>query len=223
MTARWERTGFTFLPERAIWWEAEKTLIVADLHLGKAGHFRRNGIAVPNAVNTDTLNRLEHLIVQQKPARVLVLGDLFHSDENAEWQAFRTWVNRLHSAGAFAEFRLIEGNHDILPPSAYDNMPIERTSHWKCASFHFAHDPAAFASIPEHEIGVAGHLHPAVSMRGKARQSLKLPCWWFDASRRVLVVPTFGTFTGSVAIHPTEADACWVTTGEAVISVPVVH
>lgn len=223
MTVCWERTGFTFLPERAIWWEAEKTLIVADLHLGKAGHFRRHGIAVPNAVNTDTLNRLERLIIQHKPARVLVLGDLFHSDENAEWQAFRTWVNRLHSAGAFAEFRLIEGNHDILPPSAYDNLPIVRTSHWKCAAFHFAHDPAAFTSIPEHELGVAGHLHPALSMRGKARQSLKLPCWWYDASRRVLVVPTFGTFTGSVAIRPTEADACWVATGEAVISVPVVQ
>ena len=69
--------------------------------------------------------------------------------------------------------------------------------------------------------GVAGHLHPALSLVGKGRQSLKLPCWWYSAERRTLVVPTFGTFTGSVSVKPKEGDACWVTTGDVVVPVTV--
>ena len=80
------------LPQRAIWWPLRSMLIVSDLHLGKAAHFRKHGIAVPNAVNADTLQRLDQLITQFKPRNVLVLGDLFHSEENEEWQEFRAWL-----------------------------------------------------------------------------------------------------------------------------------
>lgn len=29
------------LPEKALFWEEEKGLIISDVHLGKAGHFRK--------------------------------------------------------------------------------------------------------------------------------------------------------------------------------------
>ena len=35
------------LPQKAIYYPQHKTLLAADLHLGKAGHFRNAGIAVP--------------------------------------------------------------------------------------------------------------------------------------------------------------------------------
>jgi len=221
MAVLWDRTGWQFLPERAIWWEEERTLIVSDLHLGKAAHFRRHGIAVPNAVNADTLSRLESLVAQWTPQRLLVLGDLFHSDENAEWGEFRTWLMRIRAEFGLQTFHLVEGNHDILPESAFNGLDIQRSATWKQGEFIFAHDPKDLGELSAGKVGVAGHLHPAVSMRGKGRQSLKLPCWWFDAKRQVLIVPTFGTFTGSVAVKPKKEDACWVTTGTAVLPVPI--
>ena len=42
-----EGEKIALLPERALYWPAQHTLIVADLHWGKAGHFRKNGIAIP--------------------------------------------------------------------------------------------------------------------------------------------------------------------------------
>ena len=215
------KSGWEFLPDRAIWWPSESTLIVSDLHLGKAAHFRRHGIAVPNAVNANTLDRLSVLVEAHRPCRLLVLGDLFHSDENHEWLEFRAWLEALHTQQWFNEFRLVEGNHDVLPPSAFEGMLVERSERWECGNWVFAHDPAHLQHLPDGVYGVAGHLHPALSMVGKGRQSLKLPCWWFSAERRVLVVPTFGTFTGSVAVTPEKGDACWVTTGEAVVPVAV--
>jgi DNA ligase-associated metallophosphoesterase len=221
MAVLWDRTGWQFLPERAIWWEAERTLIVSDLHLGKAAHFRRHGIAVPNAVNADTLNRLESLVAQWNPKSLLVLGDLFHSEENAEWGEFRAWMMRIRTEYDLQTIHLVEGNHDILPESAFQGLDIQRSTTWNREPFVFAHDPKHLVHLPAGAIGVAGHLHPAVSMKGKGKQSLKLPCWWFDAKRQILTVPTFGTFTGSVAVKPTKEDACWVTTGAAVLPVTI--
>jgi len=34
------------LPQRALWWPAQKTLLVADLHFGKAATLRAHGIPV---------------------------------------------------------------------------------------------------------------------------------------------------------------------------------
>ncbi|MAI22954.1 MAG: metallophosphoesterase [Crocinitomicaceae bacterium] len=214
-------SGWEFLPDRAIWWPSESTLIVSDLHLGKAAHFRRHGIAVPNAVNTNTLERLSALVSRHRPQRLLVLGDLFHSEENSEWLEFKAWLSDLNAEPWFEEFRLVEGNHDILHPSAFDGVRLERSARWVHGNWMFVHDPDDVADLPDGRYGVSGHLHPALSLVGKGRQSLKLPCWWYSAERRVLVVPTFGTFTGSVSVKPQPGDSCWVTTGDTVISVPV--
>lgn len=214
-------SGWEFLPDRAIWWPSESTLIVSDLHLGKAAHFRRHGIAVPNAVNANTLERLSALVSSHRPRRLLVLGDLFHSEENKEWLEFQAWLASLNAEPWFDEFRLVEGNHDILHPSAFEGMRLERSAQWSLGAWIFAHDPADLTDLPDGMRGVAGHLHPALSLVGKGRQSLKLPCWWYSEEHRVLVVPTFGTFTGSVSVKPKSGDACWVTTGEAVVAVPV--
>ena len=60
----------TFLPHRifentfllsankTIFWEEEKILILSDLHLGKSGHFRKAGIAIPQNILQEDLFRL---------------------------------------------------------------------------------------------------------------------------------------------------------------------
>ena len=48
--------------DRSIYWEEEKALVVSDLHIGKTGHFRKAGIAVPQSVFKEDLQRLVSLI-----------------------------------------------------------------------------------------------------------------------------------------------------------------
>ena len=45
-------------PGRSIFWEEKKSLIISDLHFGKTGHFRKSGIAIPQAVYKQDLQRL---------------------------------------------------------------------------------------------------------------------------------------------------------------------
>lgn len=201
-----------------MWWEKEKTLLVTDVHLGKSAHFRKNGIAIPKDVNASSLNRLENVICKYQPLRLLVLGDLFHSALNEEWNDFREWLNRIFSAYELEEFRLVEGNHDVLPNAAFQGFKVQRSARWSLGPFDFVHDPMDFqlAQAPG-RIGIAGHLHPAIHLAGKAKQQLRLPGWWFRSKHQTLVMPNFGTFTGSSVVNVKAGDQFWICTGQSVM------
>src|ERR1700712_2109470 len=82
------------LSQKAIYWQQEKALIVADVHMGKVGHFRKAGIAVPRDMEQDDLAMLSDLIDEHEPKKIIFLGDLFHSDLNADWDWFVLWCKQ---------------------------------------------------------------------------------------------------------------------------------
>ena len=97
--------------ERCIWWPARRTLIVADLHFGKAASFRALGVPVPEKTTDQDLARLAHLIATTGAGRVVLLGDLLHArhGRSAElMDAVGAW--RARHAGV--EMLLVRGNHD---------------------------------------------------------------------------------------------------------------
>ncbi|MDP3286967.1 MAG: DEAD/DEAH box helicase, partial [Methyloversatilis sp.] len=53
--------SMTLLAERALWWPAQSTLLIADAHFGKGVTFRARGVAVPSGTSDDTLDRLAAL------------------------------------------------------------------------------------------------------------------------------------------------------------------
>src|SRR5688572_15243782 len=69
---------FWVSPERCLYWEEENTLIVSDLHLGKSGHFRKAGIAVPQSVYKADMQRLIAQLYLFKADRLIIVGDLTH-------------------------------------------------------------------------------------------------------------------------------------------------
>src|SRR5690606_10246841 len=95
-------------------------LVLADMHLGKLVHFRKNGIFVPTpAVNQD-LKTLIYLIEKFEPVEVVFLGDLFHSEKNSEYYHFVDTINLFPSI----QFTLTKGNHDIIPEEFFDDRTI---------------------------------------------------------------------------------------------------
>ena len=111
-------------PDRCIFWEDQRSLIVSDLHFGKTGHFRKAGIAVPQSVYREDLLRLLCQIQYFQPRQLLVVGDLFHSRENKELALFQKWREDFPDLG----IRLIEGNHDILHEDWYKKQASTSTA-----------------------------------------------------------------------------------------------
>jgi uncharacterized protein len=127
-------------PDRCIFWEEERSLILSDLHFGKTGHFRKSGIAVPQYVYREDLQRLLTLIQYFQPRQLLIVGDLFHSRENKELELFQKWRDDLPEL----QIQLIKGNHDILHESWYQAAGIGVSHEYlRIGAFSFIHDIAA--------------------------------------------------------------------------------
>jgi len=69
---------FRLLPEKAIHWVEEETLLIADLHLGKSDTFRNAGIYIPTGSTKNDLDKLNKIIQLCRIKRIIFLGDLFH-------------------------------------------------------------------------------------------------------------------------------------------------
>ena len=55
------KNHFDLHPSGALYWEEKKTLMLADVHLGKVAHFRKNGIAVPRKAEGAFYEKITHL------------------------------------------------------------------------------------------------------------------------------------------------------------------
>jgi len=202
------------LPQKAIFWEQQKALIIADVHFGKVGHFRKAGIAVPRDMEQSDLATLSDLISEYRPEKLLFLGDLFHSDMNNDWDWFILWRSQFPSL----QIILIRGNHDIIADSHYQKLNIELHDELLTGPFLMLHHPLPDIQL-QHAAGYVfcGHIHPGVSLSGRGRQSITLPCFAF--SSRQAVLPSFGKFTGKVAIRSRITDKIFAVLKDKVIAI----
>ncbi|AHF14915.1 ligase-associated DNA damage response endonuclease PdeM [Niabella soli] len=173
---------------RAVYWPAGKALIVADLHLGKTGYFRRHGIPVSSGVLEDDLKRLTCLIEGFQPEQLLIAGDLFHHQFNKDILIFQQWRNRYKTLA----LTLVPGNHDRYETAGYTDLGIEVTAEeYLMGNFRIIHDRQ---SVCNDRFSFSGHLHPGYTIAGKARQRICLPC--FIKTEDYMVLPAFSAFTG---------------------------
>jgi DNA ligase-associated metallophosphoesterase len=192
------------LADRAAYWPSQRTLFVADYHLGKAASFRSAGIPLPPGTTTENVERLERAVAGTGASRVVFLGDFLHSAAGraprtlarfADWRAARPDV----------ALTLVRGNHDARagdPPAEWRLDVTDAGS--RLGPFVLNHEPGASRG----GYALAGHIHPAVRLRDGADASLRLPCFWFAA--RYGVLPAFGAFTGTAVVRPRRGDQVFV-------------
>lgn len=184
--------------QAALFWEEEQALILSDLHLGKAAHFRKNGIALPGQISLQDLQRLDGLIHHYQARQVIITGDLIHAGANKEVALFAA----LSQKHAQRKFILIKGNHDRMPESFLKQMGIHEVYDFlTIGNISFSHQAV---DLPEGLL-ISGHIHPGISLQLPARKQLRLPC--YVLTERQLILPAFSRFTGlDTATHLPGAD-----------------
>jgi len=200
--------GFTLrlLPERAVLIEETQTLLIADPHFGKSATFRKAGIPIPDSVLQDDLARLSSVLKRTEANELLILGDFFHSDVNAEWDAFLSWKANHPTIGV----KVIPGNHDKAMLTFLQAENLLTAHEVQFGSLKLRHEPPEELRSPS----ICGHIHPSLTLRGKARQALRLPA--FVLLQNTLVLPAFGSFTGFEDMRKTNYSGAWVVQGENV-------
>lgn len=200
------------LPEKALFWRDAMTLFVADFHLGKAAAFRDAGIPMPPGTTTDNVERLASAVEKTGAERIVFLGDFIHARQGRAEKTearFAQWRDKNWEVS----LTLVRGNHDDHagdPPAAWRITCLEEGV--KLGPFFAAHQPHKRNG----GYTLAGHIHPAVHLKGKD-DSMNLPCFWFG--REVGVLPAFGAFTGSAVVRPQRGDHVFVVADGAVMPV----
>ncbi|WP_202396728.1 ligase-associated DNA damage response endonuclease PdeM [Delftia sp. CH05] len=211
------------LAQHALWWPAQGTLFIADLHLGKAATFRARGIPVPAGTTQGNLERLSALLLGLPVRRLVVLGDFLHAAE-ARNPAVLAALARWRSRHAAVELVLVRGNHDSHagdPPPALGFAIVDEP--WHLGPFAACHHPQpptqdlqAQQARPWHVL--AGHVHPAIVLRGTGRDNLRLPCFAVHAGFTLL--PAFGLFTGMASLPPEPGRQLFAVGADRVWAVP---
>ena len=202
------KNHFTLHPSGALYWEERKTLLLADVHLGKVAHFRKNGIPVPRKAEGAFYQKIAALLQHFAIDRILFLGDLFHSDLNSEWHLFAAWVKQQEM-----ELMLVEGNHDVIPAWKFETLGIKVINTLEEEGFYFSHFPIELDKY----FVFCGHVHPGIKLKGSGLQRLSLPC--FFQRKHQLILPAFGAFTGLHLLKASPEDRIYVTTGKEVIEI----
>jgi DNA ligase-associated metallophosphoesterase len=194
-------SGSLFLPSTA-------TLLVADAHVGKAVSYRKLGVPVPEATTAATLDALDVAVAQTGATRIVFLGDFLHSARSHARETLAT-LRQWRERQAALALALVRGNHDQRAGDPPSDLGIEVVDEpLRLGPFALCHHPRPVAGA----YVLAGHWHPCISVRGRAFERLRLPCFWLGddsgsrPGRAVGVLPAFGSFTGMHRIEPAQGD-----------------
>jgi uncharacterized protein len=179
----------TFQPllSGGLYWPAERTLLIADLHLEKMSSFARRGQLLPPYDTTLTLRRLAADLESTGAERVIALGDSFHRDESTATllDHDRALLDKLTDLAAWT---WLSGNHDRAPHELGGECRNGVERH----GLTFIHEPRRGVAGM-----IAGHLHPAARVMMNGR-SVRRPCFVHDS--RLMILPAYGVSTGSINI-----------------------
>ncbi len=204
---------FILSSSRIIYWEEQRALILSDMHVGKSGHFRKHGIAIPQNIFKEDMQRLFAEIQHYQPAKIIIVGDLSHSHSNKEFEFFLKWRRDIPQI----EVHLVVGNHDILSKQWYEDADIQL--HDECLTieaFTFTHDISNCSTEPG-SYYFSGHIHPGIVLRGLGKQSLRLPCFYFG--KKDAVLPAFAKFTGTFPVRPEKSDTVFAIAEDKLIRI----
>jgi uncharacterized protein len=172
----------------ALYWEAQRLLVVSDLHLEKGSSFAARGVLLPPYDTAATLSRLAAVIARHNPRMVIALGDSFH-DRDAHARLSDPDRDAISAMQAGRDWIWIAGNHDPALPSDLRGVIASEVCIGPIA---FRHEPTgAFGEI-------AGHLHPKARVATRARVTERR-CFASDGERAVM--PAFGAYTGGLSIR----------------------
>ena len=200
--------GLVLDARRALWLAAERTLVVADLHLGYAWTHRLAGQLMPLGAD-DTIARLDALVSEFAPAQLILLGDVLYGELAGE-EVFADLRRIVSEIGARTRLRIVEGNHDFALAAALRRLgfAVEMEEQIAIGSHLLLHghtpDELRAAALLDAAVErggrvIFGHEHPAVQLSDGVATSARCRC--FVVGEGALVLPCFTSWSSGSNIE----------------------
>jgi uncharacterized protein len=199
--------GWWLSSGRALFLEAEKTLVVADIHWGYAESHRRAGNLLPLWGNVETAERLRRLLDFYQPARMIWVGDSLHTVGSA------AAAEEFLATHAPPEMIVLRGNHD----HRWSRVTADRFRLGRCL---FHHGDRKIA-VDDGLIEIVGHVHPVISLTDGAGMRVRAPV--LIQGRQRIILPSFCDWSIGASWHgePAGDEKLWVISQRRVWALPV--
>ena len=185
--------GVAYLP--ALDW-----LVVSDLHLEKGSYLRSYGNPLPSVDSVATLKRLQHIIHDYNPARVISLGDSFHDKHSMSRMTAEDRNLLCDIINSVPCWDWVEGNHDPDLPEGIPGNPCHEIVQNNVV---FRHEPEMHGielstkGKVQIKQQVIGHYHPKIR-KTISRRRFSGKC--FVVTEDLFIMPAFGQFTGGLDV-----------------------
>ncbi|MDD5417128.1 MAG: metallophosphoesterase [Candidatus Aenigmarchaeota archaeon] len=198
-----------FLTERALL--IDKTLVIADLHIGMESALYHSGISIPSQIQK-LENKINKLSKQTKAKQLIILGDLKHKVPGTYYQESIEIPAFLERLSEKLEVIVVKGNHDADLHNISD-VKIISSKGIKIGNYGFVHGHAWFSKkLLDCEYLIMGHVHPAVEFKGRMKEH----CWIkaeLDTKaiekkykkkckiKEIIIMPAFNPIIGGMAFN----------------------
>lgn len=159
-----------------LWLAEEKALVISDLHLGYEEMLNRQGVMMPRVNFDEVKGRLEKILAEAKPERIIINGDLKHEFGTISQQEWKEVLEMLEFLEKHCkQLILVRGNHDTIlgPIAVFKKIKIHKEGFLlEKSKVLITHGHEIFRSeeFEKSKTIVIGHEHPAVSLREAAKQ-----------------------------------------------------
>ncbi|MBS7632664.1 metallophosphoesterase [Candidatus Bathyarchaeota archaeon] len=160
-------------------------MAIADLHIGWEITLSQKGIHVPTQT-PKLLQKLISLLIEHKPEKLLIVGDIKHTVETAasgEWRDVPDFFHTLQEH--VKEILVIRGNHDgnlePLLPQNIKILPATGAAFLNIGFFHGHCWPSP--TLLRCETFVMAHVHPVIVFRDQAGFRITKQVWIKTACR----------------------------------------
>ncbi|MBN2330235.1 MAG: metallophosphoesterase [Candidatus Aenigmarchaeota archaeon] len=200
---------------------AGDSLVIADLHLGIEREFRKSGIRFPSQTGR-IRDRIDRLIEETRPERLIFLGDVKHKVPGISLQEAREIPGFLKHFSDRLEVGIVPGNHDAgiekYAPRAVKIHPATGIG----VDGIFLNHGHAWPDPGFLRCGtiVLGHQHPMVEFKDKLMYRFVEPVWIrcrlsrakleerYKAVPRAMpeavIMPAFNEIAGGIAMNSSQ-------------------
>lgn len=194
----------------------DKTLVVADLHIGIESELREQGINVASQTHM-MKSHLISLCEKYKPKEIILLGDIKHNIPLSTKQERKDVINFLETIQTYGIIHIIPGNHDgNIRKMSSDEIMVHSSDGFLIKDIGFVHGHRwPSKEILQCEQIIMGHTHPTIMFTDRLGFKIYESCWVKSSfikdklkekcpnstNPKILVMPAFNPLCGGIATN----------------------
>ncbi len=185
-----------------------KTLIIADLHIGIEHVLRNTGFRIPSQ-SRKMMEKIIMLCRKHNINRFIIVGDVKHNIPNASYQEIDEIPGFFAELLNLGDVDVVPGNHDggikkLLPP----NVKFHSSKGFIFNNIGFFHGHTwPDENIMKCKYVVMGHNHPVIVFKDKLGYRVSTPCWligkmaknrnrYIKLNPEIIIMPSFNKLCG---------------------------